>query len=146
MKESGIDGQQTEEFSASLFRDDVIEGEPDRFMQRLSSLVSTLNLDPRGNMEAHYQNAVYLVFTLMGFTAGLEVHSAKGRSDMTVITSRYVYIFEFKTDSSSRAALDQIDAKGYAEPYLASGKAIFKIGVNFDTATRSLMPWLIERI
>lgn len=31
-----------------------------------------------------------------------------------------------------------------AEPFLASGKAIFKIGVNFDTATHSLTPWIIE--
>ena len=113
-------------------------------MRRLEALMATLDLDPRGNMEAHYQNAVYLVFTLMGFMAGLEIHSARGRSDMVVVTERFVYIFEFKTDGTAQEAIDQIEQRGYAVPWLASGKTIFRIGVNFDTRARSLTPWIIR--
>ena len=126
------------------FRDDVIKGDPEGFMRRLEALMATLNLDPRGNMEAHYQNAVYLVFTLMGFMAGLEIHSARGRSDMVVVTERFVYVFEFKTDGTAQEAIDQIEERGYAVPWLASGKTIFRIGVNFDTRARSLTPWIIR--
>ena len=72
-------------------------------MRRLEALMATLDLDPRGNMEAHYQNAVYLVFTLMGFMAGLEIHSARGRSDMVVVTERFVYIFRIGVNFDTRA-------------------------------------------
>lgn len=144
IERSGAGIQNMEDFSAARFRDDVIKGDPEEFMRRLEALMATLNLDPRGNMEAHYQNAVYLVFTLMGFMAGLEIHSARGRSDMVVVTERFVYIFEFKTDGTAQEAIDQIEQRGYAVPWLASGKTIFRIGVNFDTRARSLTPWIIR--
>lgn len=41
-------------------------------------------------------------------------------------------------------ALDQIEEKGYAEPFRITGKKIFKIGANFDTKTRSLSDFIID--
>ena len=113
-------------------------------MQRFASLYSTLNLDPRGNQEAHYQNAVYLLFTLLGYRSGLEVHSSHGRSDLVVETSGYVYVFEFKIGESSETALEQIEERGYSRPYLGTGRKVFEIGVNFDPDSRALSPWLIR--
>ncbi len=144
--ESGIRSGQDAGFSIARFREDVIDGDPEGFMRRLDSLMSTLNLDPRGNLEAHYQNAVYLVFSLMGFMAGIEVHSARGRSDMTVVSERFVFIFEFKTDASAQTAVGQIADRRYDAPYAAFGKTIFRIGVNFDTSLRRLTPWIIEKV
>jgi hypothetical protein len=38
-------------------------------------------------------------------------------------------------------ALDQIEAKGYASPYLTDGREIIKIGVSFSTKTRTIEEW-----
>ena len=58
-------------------------------------------------------------------------------------TDKFVYIFEFKVDKSAKAALEQIEEKGYAEPFSADKRQLFKIGVNFDSETRSLSEWLV---
>ena len=62
-----------------------------------------------------------------------EVHSAKGRAVCIVETDDYIYIFEFKRDGSAGEALAQIGTQGYALPYAADNRKMFKIGVNFDS-------------
>ena len=47
-------------------------------------------------------------------------------------------------DKSAKEALTQIEAKGYAEPFAADARKIFKIGVSFDSEKRSLVDWEIE--
>ena len=42
-------------------------------------------------------------------------------------------------------AFAQIREKGYAEPYLASGKPIWLIGLSFDSKTRRLADCASER-
>ncbi len=54
------------------------------------------------------------------------------------------YLSELKYDGSAEAALRQIDDKGYLVPYSASGKRLVKIGVNYDSAKRTLGGWIIE--
>lgn len=142
--EERIDFATEQRFSVKEFDRDMRRGDAEGFMRRFESLYSTLNLDPRGNQEAHYQNAVYLLFTLLGYRSGLEVHSSNGRSDLVVETAGYVYVFEFKIGESAEAALDQIEARGYSRPYLGTDRKVYEIGVNFDPANRRLTPWLIR--
>jgi hypothetical protein len=75
----------------------------------------------------------------------VEEHSIIGRSDAVVETDDAVYIFEFKLNENATAeeALKQIDDKGYATPYLSSGKKIVKVGVEFDTEKRTIGRWII---
>jgi hypothetical protein len=54
-----------------------------------------------------------------------------------------VYVFEFKYDGTPDEALAQIDSKQYAIPYQADGRRIVKVGVNFDSATRTIGEWKI---
>ena len=56
-------------------------------------------------------------------------------------TKDYVYIFEFKRDSSADEALGQIEDMQYALPYAADARTLYKIGVNFDSDTRMLTEW-----
>jgi hypothetical protein len=58
-----------------------------------------------------------------------------------VTTSQYIYIIEVKLDSTTEAALQQIEEKHYATPYLTEGKQIVKLGVNFSSATRTIEEW-----
>jgi type IV secretory pathway protease TraF len=62
---------------------------------------------------------------------------------VVITTPRFVYVVEIKINSKVKVALDQIDKKGYAVPYLAGERAVYKIGVNFSTETRTLSEWKV---
>jgi hypothetical protein len=95
--------------------------------------------------EHYFQSVIFILFTLLGQLVKCEVHSAKGRADCIVEVKAYVYIFEFKLDKSAEAALAQIEEKQYALPYAADSRQLYKIGVSFDSATRSLSEWKAVR-
>jgi hypothetical protein len=40
-------------------------------------------------------------------------------------------------------ALKQIDEKAYAIPFLEGRRAVYKIGVNFSTETRTISEWKV---
>lgn len=110
-------------FAINRFVTAVKEGKPDEFMERLSSLVAGIPYGGKGvTAEDHFQNAVYLVFTLMGYFTRLEDRTSNGRIDMTVETADFVYIFEFKVDKSAQEAMRQIKDHGYWKGFQASGK------------------------
>jgi len=94
--------------------------------------------------EQYYQTIFYLIFTLIGLRVSAEKHTNRGRIDTVVELSQDVYLFEFKLDGSEAAALQQIKDKGYASAYRGSGKTLHLVGVNFDTATRSIGGWQEE--
>ena len=70
-----------------------------------------------------------------------EVRSRKGQADCILETEKFVYIFEFKLDKPAAEALTQVEAKGYALPYQADTRQVFKIGVSFRSEERSLVEW-----
>jgi hypothetical protein len=69
--------------------------------------------------------------------------TANGRIDVVIQTPQYVYVMELKTDKSAAEALRQIEEKGYARPFAADGRQLFKIGVNFSTQTRLIDDWKV---
>ncbi len=133
-------------FSVQDFVIAVRDGEADKFMDKMESLIAAIPYSDRGSAEAHFQNAVYLLFTLMGYFTQMEMRTSSGRIDLRVETARYIYIFEFKVDSTAQAALDQIRSKKYWLGDAQSGKEIILIGANFDTTTRSLTDYLIDTL
>ena len=52
-----------------------------------------------------------------------------------------IYDFEFKVDGTPEEALKQINSKGYAIPYQSDHRKVMKVGVNFDSATRTIGEW-----
>ena len=74
-----------------------------------------------------------------------EVKSSVGRADVVVQLQDVVYVFEFKYDGTPEEALAQIDSKQYAIPYRADGRRVVKIGVNFDSSTRTIGGWKIAK-
>ena len=92
-------------------------------------------------LEHYFQTVIYLVFTLLGKFAVCELHTFNGRIDCKVETSRFIYIFEFKRNVSADEALKQIEDKGYALPYAADPRKLFKIGVSFSSKDRLLTEW-----
>ncbi|MBD5329472.1 MAG: AAA family ATPase [Bacteroides sp.] len=124
----------------------VRNGDAEVFMQSMDSLLAGVPYSEKGSAESHFQNAIYLLFTLLGFFAHIEQRTSDGRIDLTVETHDKVYIFEFKIDSSAQTAINQIKEKKYWLPYLTSNKEIFLIGADFSTKTRHLSNWIIEHI
>ena len=77
----------------------------------------------------------------MGQYTQVERHTSNGRMDIVVQTDKYVYIMELKMDASADEALQQIEEKGYAKPFAADTRRIFKIGVGFSSETRRIKEW-----
>ena len=69
--------------------------------------------------------------------------SAIGRADVVVKLHDAIYVFEFKVDGTPEEALEQINSKGYAIPYQPDHRSVVKIGVNFDSTTRTIGDWVI---
>ena len=131
-------------FVISRFVLAVERGDPEDFMERLVALYEGTNYQVVGDMEKHYQNSLFLIFTLMGQFTQTEYHTARGSIDLLVQTKDYVYLIECKLDKSAQEALRQIDERGYAAPFAKDPRRLFKIGINFSTATRGIEGYLIE--
>lgn len=100
--------------------------------------------DPHENT---FQNAVYLIFKLVGFYTHVEDHTSDGRIDLTLETKDYVYVFEFKVDKSAEEAMRQIKEKEYWKKFMASGKKVILVAANFNTRVKAIdNPILIERL
>ena len=122
---------------------DVDAGKAESFMQRLDALFADGDYQIAGDAELYFQNAIYVIFKMMGFYTEVERHTTDGRMDMLIKTKDYIYILEFKLDKSAEEALQQIEEKQYAKPFEHDGRLIYKIGVNFSSKTRRIDGWLI---
>lgn len=80
----------------------------------------------------------------MGQYIDVEVKSVIGRADVVVMLQGVVYVFKFKVDGTPEEALAQINSKAYAIPYQATTRKVVKVGVNFDSSTRTIGNWMIE--
>jgi hypothetical protein len=133
-----------EEQSAFFIADfvkDIRQGNPDGFMERMQAMFADNDYQIAGKMELYFQNAMYVIFKLMGFYVEVERTTSRGRIDVVLKTKDYIYVMELKLDGSADEALKQIDDKGYAEPFAKDGRALYKIGVNFSSETRGIKEW-----
>lgn len=112
-------------------------------LQRTKAFFASIPYDLENNQEKHYQTIFYLLFRLMGQYIDTEVKSAIGRTDAVVKMTDTIYVFEFKVDGTPEEALAQIDSKQYAIPYTADHRKVVKVGINFDSTTRTLGEWEI---
>ncbi len=97
------------------------------------------------NYEGHYQQMLYIIFTLLtAFVVDVEVHTPKGRVDMVLQTKTDLYLVELKLNKSAQAAMGQINLKNYRQRFALCGLPITKVGINFDSATGNIDDWEIE--
>ena len=124
--------------------DAMDRGDVDGAMRLLQAFLLTIPQTANTNYEGHYQQVLYIIFTLIGFYVDVEVHTSKGRVDMVMRTSDTLYLIELKIDKSAEAAMRQINLKDYASRFSLCGLPIVKVGVNFDTEERTITDWKIE--
>lgn len=135
-------GEKSTFYVVSFIRD-LRRGDIESCLERTRSFFASIPYDLDNKTEKHYQTIFYLLFRLMGQYVDAEVKSAIGRADVVVRLKDAVYVFEFKYDSTPEEALSQIESKQYALPFKAEGRRIVKVGVNFDSATRTIGDWKI---
>ena len=126
------------------FLRDLMKGDIDSCLQRTQAFFASIPNNLENKTEKHYQTIFYLLFRLMGQYVDTEVKSAVGRADVVMKLADAIYVFEFKYDGTPEEALAQIESKQYAIPYRSDGRPIYKIGVNFDSATRTIGDWKIK--
>ncbi len=90
--------------------------------------------------EAWFASVFYSYFLGSGLDARAEDTTNRGRIDMSVLTDRHVYLFEFKVLGSAArgGAMRQLRERGYAEKYRSRGLPIHLVGVEFDPGKRNI--------
>ena len=95
--------------------------------------------------ERYFHYTFYLLMRMVSvYTIYTEKQQSEGRVDCIIETPDYIYIFEFKLDGTADEALQQIENKGYARPYLADKRKLYRIGVSFSSATGTVDDWKVE--
>lgn len=130
--------------SIGKFIYDLRNGNPEDFMKRMEVLFSDTDYKIQGDAELYFQNVFYLVCKMLGFYTEAERTTNNGRMDLVVKTKDYIYIVEFKYDSTPEAALQQIEEKDYAKPFAMDKRRQYRIGVNFSRKKRCIDGWKVE--
>ena len=123
---------------------DLMKGNLESCLERTRSFFASIPNDLNNKEEKHYQTIFYLLFRLMGQYVDTEVKSAVGRADVVIKMQDAIYVLEFKMNGTAEEALAQINSKGYAIPYEADHRKVVKVGINFDSTTRTIGDWEIE--
>ena len=123
------------------FVKDIEAGKPEQFLKRLTVFFASNSYQVAGDAELYFQNALYLVFKIMGFYTQVELPTSEGKMDILVKTSDYIYIIECKLDGSAEEALQQIESKNYAAPFAMDKRTVVKLGINFSSKTRGVESW-----
>ena len=96
------------------------------------------------NYEGHYQQMLYVIFSLLGRYVDVEVRTPRGRVDMVMNSGKALYLFELKLNKSAEAAMNQINLKNYPSRFALTGLPIIKVGINFNSETHTIEDWVIE--
>ena len=123
-----------------LLRQDDLDG----MLRLLQQYLLTIPQCDNTNYEGHYQQLLFVIFSLLGEYVDVEVRTATGRVDMVMQAFGKLYLFELKLNRSAAAAMQQINLNDYPARFSQCGLPIVKVGINFDTATRTVSDWVIE--
>ena len=129
------------ELSVYQFIRDIEKGNTKSFMDRLTAFFSGNSYMIQGDLELYFQNVMSIMLKMMGLYVKTEYQTSNGRIDIVFDTDKYIYIIELKRDESAENALKQIEEKGYDKPFLARGKQVIKLGINFSSETKTIDGW-----
>ena len=130
-------------FAIRKFISDFEKGDAEGLMKRFEAFFADAGYEIAGDAELYFQNTMYVMSKLMGQYVEVERRTSNGRMDILVQTEKYIYVMELKMDASADEALQQIENKGYAKPFAADSRKLFRIGANFSSTTRRIEEWKI---
>ena len=120
------------------------QGDLDGMLRLLQQYLLTIPQCDNTNYEGHYQQLLFVIFSLLGEYVDVEVRTATGRVAMVMQAFGTLYLFDLKLNRSAAAAMQQINLNDYPARFSQCGLPIVKVGINFDTATRTVSDWVIE--
>ena len=124
--------------------DALDEGDLEQFRKLLTSFLADIPYSMRRKedereKERYFHYTFYLLMRMVScYTVYTEKQQSEGRVDCIVETPNYIYIFEFKLNGTADEALLQIEDKGYARPYEADKRKLFKVGTVFSSETGTI--------
>ncbi len=125
---------------------DVNAGDAEGFISKLQSFLADIPYDLSKNKpEVYFENNIYIIFKLMGFTVETEYRTSAGRIDLLVKTKNFIYVIELKLNGSAEDAIKQIEEKDYPLPFANDPRKLFKIGISFSKETRNIDRWIITQ-
>ena len=95
--------------------------------------------------EGHYQQVLYIVFSLLtDYMVDVEVHTPNVSVDIVMLSRTNLYLIEIKMNKDAKTAMQQINLKQYDQRFALCNKPIVKVGINFDAAKGNIDDWVIE--
>ncbi len=122
----------------------IRQGDVDGALQLLQEFLLTVPYCDNTDHEGHYQQMLYIIFSLLGYYVDVEVRTPRGRVDMVMRTATTVYVMELKLNKDAATAMRQINLKNYPARFALCGLPVVKVAVNFDSDTRTVSDWKIE--
>lgn len=142
-----VDGIRAERGGVAIAKMAVLirKHDMDGALQLLQDYLDTVPYCNVTNYEGHYQQMLYIIFTLLtDFVVDVEVHTSRGRVDMVLMTKTDLFLVELKLNKSAQAVMNQINLRQYRKRFALSGLPITKVGINFDSSKGNIEDWKIE--
>ena len=95
------------------------------------------------DMEERYRLIISTILNAIGMRVDVEHMLANGRIDILASTSRYIYVIELKlkNNGGKDAAIKQIIANQYMEPFKADKREVIGLGIELDDEGKGLLDW-----
>ena len=116
----------------------------DGALEMLQDFLETVPYCQGANTEGHYQQMMYVIFSILNHFVDVEVRTPRGRVDMVLRTATHLYLFELKLNKDAATAMRQIDLKQYPKRFMQCELPIVKVGINFDVEKHNISDWKIE--
>lgn len=142
-----VDGVSAERGNVAIAKMSLLIGKRnmDGALHLLQDFLGTVPYCNVTNYEGHYQQMLYIIFTLLtNYLVDVEVHTPRGRVDIVLLTKTDLYVVELKLNKSAQAAMQQINLKNYRQRFALCGLPITKVGINFDSTQGTIEDWVIE--
>ena len=124
----------------------ISEGRMDDALRLLQTFLGTVPYCDNTDYEGHYQQLMYIIFSMLSYEVDVEVRTPHGRVDMVLKTHDRLYLIELKLDKSADKALEQINLKNYSDRFALCKLPVVKVGINFDSKRGTIEDWKIETV
>ena len=122
----------------------IRRGDMDGALEMLQAFLETVPYCQGASTEGHYQQMMYVIFSILNHYVDVEVRTPRGRVDMVLRTATHLYLFELKLNKDAATAMRQIDLNQYPKRFMQCGLPIVKVGVNFDVEKHNITDWTVE--
>ena len=122
-------------------------GQIDDAMRSLKALIADVPYSNKKlasmDIEERYRLIISTILNAIGLKVEVEKMISTGRIDLVAKTSRYIYVIELKlkNNGGKEAAVQQILANRYMEPYKADKRETIGLGIELDDEGKGLLDW-----